>query len=315
MNELTSNMADSMTRCVCVDGPFTKKFGNGAVNLLEAKVVLANGSLVTVSEGQHPDLFWTLRGGGGGNTAVVTQFTARTHPAPQYTISSGFTCRADDLAGFKACTRFVLKASSKSMHWSSAPGVQDCGGGGPSFNYNPSHGGSAGFGCGLQWEGDANRTLSLYQPLLEWCEEPAQVAQKLRCSAYSHVNWRQQDYSSPTNRKYHTPEYPALKWMPWIELKPDREISTRMLGSLTKYLPMARGMDSVAGRESLTDGITKIEVLLNNLSQSLHFTSCIMGAKAQSGMSHEMIQRFNNTAQNPVLLNVSLLPCALPLSP
>jgi hypothetical protein len=39
------------------------------------------------------------------------------------------------------------------------------------------------------------------------------------------------------------------------------------------------------------------------MSQSLHFTNCIMGAKAQSGMSEEMIARFNNTAQNPVLLN------------
>ena len=39
------------------------------------------------------------------------------------------------------------------------------------------------------------------------------------------------------------------------------------------------------------------------MSQSLHFTSCIMGAKAQSGMSDELIAQFNNTAQNPVLLN------------
>ena len=41
--------------------------------------MLANGSLITTSESAHPDVFWTLRGGGGGNIAVVTQFTARTH--------------------------------------------------------------------------------------------------------------------------------------------------------------------------------------------------------------------------------------------
>ena len=33
--------------------------------MLQAKVVLANGSLVTTSETSHPDVFWTLRGGGG----------------------------------------------------------------------------------------------------------------------------------------------------------------------------------------------------------------------------------------------------------
>ena len=92
-------------------GPFTKLFGNRAINLLEAKIVLANGTLVTCSESQHPELFWTIRGGGGGNTGVVTQLTARTHPAPQYTVSSGFNCQGEDMAGFKACTNFVMKVN------------------------------------------------------------------------------------------------------------------------------------------------------------------------------------------------------------
>ena len=287
-------------------GPFTKKFGNGAINILEAHVVLANGSLVTCSESQHPDLFWTLRGGGGGNTAVVTEFTARTHPAPQYTVSSGFTCKGKDMAGFKACTKFVLKSSSEAMGWSSAAddgrglAVQDCGGGGPSFN---SASFSAGFGCGLQWEGEPARTAKLYAPLLAWCKQPAQKALGISCSSSSSVNWNQSDYTSAHDRFYHTPEYADLKYMPWIELKPDREISTRMLGSLTKYFPMAGGMDEEEGRESITDGVTKIDAIVNNLSSTLHFTNCVMGAKAQSGMSAAMIKAFNNTAQNPVLLN------------
>jgi hypothetical protein len=281
-------------------GPFTKKFGNGAINLLEANVVLANGSLVTCNEAQHPDLFWTLRGGGGGNTGVVTSFTARTHPAPRYTVSSGFSCRGKDMAGFKACTKFVLKSSSEAMHWSSTPGVQDCGGGGPNFDSSSF---SAGFSCGLQWEGEANRTAALYAPLLAWCKQPAQVSLGLSCSSSSNVNWKQSDYTSPTDRKYSTPEYPDLKSMPWIELKPDREISTRMLGSLTKYFPMAGGMDEEDGRESLTDGITKIDAIVNEMRSSLRFTSCIMGAKAQSGLSPELVEQFSNTAQNPVLLN------------
>ena len=37
-------------------GAFSKKFGNGALNMLQARVVLANGSLVTASECSHPDL-------------------------------------------------------------------------------------------------------------------------------------------------------------------------------------------------------------------------------------------------------------------
>ena len=64
-------------------GNFSKYYGMAAAGLLQAEIVLADGSVQIVNECQHPDLFWALKGGGGGSFGVVTKVVLRTRELPE----------------------------------------------------------------------------------------------------------------------------------------------------------------------------------------------------------------------------------------
>jgi FAD/FMN-containing dehydrogenase len=63
-------------------GSFSKKFGSGAAGVVELEVVTASGEVLIANKYQNPDLFWALRGGGGGTFGVVTRMTLMSHPIP-----------------------------------------------------------------------------------------------------------------------------------------------------------------------------------------------------------------------------------------
>jgi FAD/FMN-containing dehydrogenase len=67
-------------------GVLARKYGLTADRLVGATVVTADGTARTVSASSAPDLFWALRGGGGGNFGIVTSFTFATVPAPELAV-------------------------------------------------------------------------------------------------------------------------------------------------------------------------------------------------------------------------------------
>lgn len=68
-------------------GPYVRKHGMSCDSLLKAKVVLANGKVVIASETENEDLFWAIRGGGGGNFGVVTEYSVRLYQLPESKVS------------------------------------------------------------------------------------------------------------------------------------------------------------------------------------------------------------------------------------
>lgn len=61
-------------------GPAVHDHGLGADQVLEARVVLANGQIVTASACQNPDLFFAIRGGGPSTYGVVISTVIKAHP-------------------------------------------------------------------------------------------------------------------------------------------------------------------------------------------------------------------------------------------
>jgi FAD/FMN-containing dehydrogenase len=101
-------------------GSFSKGFGTAAAWLLEAEVVTADGRVRVVNACSDPDLFWALKGGGGGTFGIVTRLTLRTHDLPSRFGTAGGTIDArSDEAFRRLIARFVSFYRERlfNRHW------------------------------------------------------------------------------------------------------------------------------------------------------------------------------------------------------
>ena len=66
-----------------------RKLGLACDRLRSVRIVTADGRALHCDANNHSDLFWALRGGGGGNFGIVTQFELAPHAVSQ---ASWFVC-------------------------------------------------------------------------------------------------------------------------------------------------------------------------------------------------------------------------------
>lgn len=265
-------------------GPFTKRFGSGAINILQARVALANGTLVTASKCSHPDLFMSLRGGGGGLAGVVIDFVARSHRAPTYTSRAEFAATANTPTSCHALVAKTLQASAMSSMNGTAGTL--CDNGGLQWSCG-ADGGHASISCSA-YEGDPAAMKKHLQPLSDWAKlQPATIHGVLT----GFVDW---------NTSAFDPSHPTAS-LPWMEKHPDREISTALLASMSRFFP-ARYMATAEGSAALATAIVNISNLLSEHQVTLP-TIPFMGAKGQAGLSMELTAEFHTTGLNPVMLD------------
>jgi FAD/FMN-containing dehydrogenase len=101
-------------------GSFSKRYGTAAAGLLEAEVVTADGEVRIANQHSNPDLFWALKGGGGGSFGVITKLTLRVHELPECFGAAMFRVRASSNQAFRTLLRFFVDFYHDNLfneHW------------------------------------------------------------------------------------------------------------------------------------------------------------------------------------------------------
>lgn len=101
-------------------GSFSKGFGTAAAGLLEAEIVTADGQVRIANPHSEPDLFWAIKGGGGGTFGVITRLTLRTYEIPIFFGYASGKIQARSSAAFEQLiARFIgfYRATLFNPHW------------------------------------------------------------------------------------------------------------------------------------------------------------------------------------------------------
>ena len=258
-------------------GSCSKGFGTAAAGLLEAEVVTADGNVRTVNAGTHPDLFWAIKGGGGGSWGVVTRLTLRTHELPEFFGAAWGTIRAhSDEAFRRLIARFFdfYTASLFNPHW----GEQASIGSGNTLKLSM-------VSQGL----DRQQTPQLWEPFFAWVNAAPQdftVTDEFGTGAMKAQHWWE---PAGTHRMVQDPRPGAPAYHAWWQGDQD-QVGAYLHGYDSLWLPAALLQEGQRQRlvEALFAGSRHKDI-------ELHFN------KGLAGAPREAIAAALDTATNPAV--------------
>lgn len=170
---------------------FSKNYGTAAASLLEVEVVTADGQLRIANACTNPDLFWALKGGGGGTFGVVTRLTLKTHELADWGGAAIVTVEAMSGSAYRELIRKFIAVYAErlfSPHW-----------GGKIFLRGNNLMGIEMFSCGL----DKGGGQPVWQPFLDWV---AAAPQDCRLAGKSIIaDMRPRNFWDAEFRKKYTP--------------------------------------------------------------------------------------------------------------
>jgi FAD/FMN-containing dehydrogenase len=101
-------------------GSFSKHYGTAAAGLLEAEVVTADGKVRLANACTNPDLFWALKGGGGGTFGAVSTVTLRVQELPEFWGAAIVKVKAASDDAFRRLLRYFVGFYRENLfnhHW------------------------------------------------------------------------------------------------------------------------------------------------------------------------------------------------------
>ena len=137
-------------------GSFSKHYGMAAAGLLEAEVVTADGKVRIANACINPDLFWALKGGGGGTFGAVSKLTLRVRDLPEFAGGAFFTVKASSDDAYRRLIRQFIGFYRDALfndHW------------GEQAHFSPDNT----LEISMVHQGlDTDQAKKIWQPFLDW---------------------------------------------------------------------------------------------------------------------------------------------------
>ena len=269
-------------------GSFSKHYGTCAAGLLEAEVVTADGKIRIANAYRNPDLFWALKGGGGGTFGVVTKVTLRVHELPEYAGGAILQVKASSDDAFRRLLRYFVGFYRENLfndHWGEQAHIG-------SDNVL----GLSMVSLGLSTE----EARKVWQPFLDWIArspggytvEPGMILGSMPARHWWDVEWRKEQH----HHVFDTDTRPGVSEKNVWWTGDGEQVGWTIYGYESLWLP-----------ESLLKGDSE-ERLANALyAGSRHMYMELHFNKGLAGGPREAIESARNTATNPAVLSAFAL--------
>lgn len=269
-------------------GSFSKNYGMAAAALLEAEIVTADGVVRTANTCTNPDMFWGIKGGGGGSLGIVTKLTLRTRELPAFFGGVFFTVKAaSDDAFRRLIGRFIsfYNDSLFNPHW------------GESATFRPDNT----LGITMVSLGfDKRQAENVWQPFLDWVTGSPQDLSIVSAPIIGSMparSWWDADYLKKNlSGRFHADERPdAPETHVWWAGN-QNEVGIFWHGYQSAWLPASILQED--RRQHLADAL---------FASSRHWAVMLHFNKGLAGAPYEAVAAAADTAMNPAVLTAFAL--------